>query len=157
MIGLEEISVITWERLYDVANEDREQVKLKEVVLRGFPQSSYDLDEEIRQYHRYKKDLHVAEDMVCYKDRIIIPTELRPQVLETIHAAHQGVSNMMSRAEDTVFWPGINTDIIKTRGGCLTCVRDALSTTSLVLVQFFILSQPLALDVCPGSALTYRG
>jgi hypothetical protein len=33
MLGSEEISVITWERLYEVANEDREQVKLKEVVL----------------------------------------------------------------------------------------------------------------------------
>ena len=90
MMGSEEISFITWERLYEVANEDREQVKLKEVVLRGFPQSSYDVDEEIRHYHRFKNDLHVAEDVVCYKDRIIIPVQLRPHVLDTIHAAHQG-------------------------------------------------------------------
>ena len=127
MTSSEAISVITWERLYEVANKDREQAKLKEVVLRGFPLSSYDLDEEIRHYHRYKKDLHVAEDVVCYKDRIIIPIELRSQILETIHAAHQGVSNMMSRVEETVFWPGINTDIIKTRGACLTCIQDAPS------------------------------
>jgi hypothetical protein len=97
-------------------------VKLKEVVLRGFPQSSYDVDEEIRQYHKFKHDLHMAEELVCYKDRIIIPAKLRPQVLETIHAAHQGVFGMISRVEDTVFWPGICTDIIKTRGGCLTCI-----------------------------------
>ena len=69
----------------------------------------------------------MAEEVVCYKDRIIIPTKLRPQVLETIHAAHQGVSGMISRVEDTVFWPGICTDIIKTRGCCLTCIRDAPS------------------------------
>ena len=48
MTSSEEISVITWERLYEVANKDTEQAKLKEVVLRGFPLSSYDLDEEIR-------------------------------------------------------------------------------------------------------------
>jgi hypothetical protein len=94
MLGSEEISVITWERLYEVANEVREQVKLKEVVLRGFTQSSYDVDEEIRHYHKFK---HVAEEVVCYKDRIIFPAKLRPQVLETIHAAHQGVSGMISR------------------------------------------------------------
>ena len=40
ILGAEEISVITWERLYEVANEDRVLVKLKEVVLREFPQSS---------------------------------------------------------------------------------------------------------------------
>jgi hypothetical protein len=32
ILGSEEISVITWERLYEVANEDRVLVKLKEVV-----------------------------------------------------------------------------------------------------------------------------
>jgi hypothetical protein len=48
-LSSEEISVITWERLYEVANEDRVLVKLNEVVLRGFPQSSYDVDEELRQ------------------------------------------------------------------------------------------------------------
>ena len=31
---------------------------------------------------------------------------------------------MISRIEETVFWPGISTDVIKTRGGCLTCVKD---------------------------------
>ena len=84
ILGSEEISVITWERLYEAANEDRVLVKLKEV-------------------------------------------KLRQQVLETIHAAHQGVSGMISRVEDTVFWPEICTDITKTRGSYLTCVRDAPS------------------------------
>jgi hypothetical protein len=52
---------------------------------------------------------------------------LRPQLLETINAAHQGVSGMISRVEDTVFWHGICANIIKTRGGCLTFIRDAPS------------------------------
>jgi hypothetical protein len=69
----------------------------------------------------------MAEELVCYKDRIIIPVKLRQQVLETIHVVHQGVFGMISRVEDTVFWPGICTDIIKMRGVCLTCVRDAPS------------------------------
>jgi hypothetical protein len=91
-------------------------------VLRGFPQSNYDVDEELKQFH-----LHVAEELVCYKDRIVIPVNPRQQVLETIHTDHQGVSGMISRVEDSVFWPGISTDIIKTRGSSLTCVRDAPS------------------------------
>ena len=66
--------------------------------------------------------MSTEEISVIMWERIIIPVKLRPQVLETIHAAHQGVSGMISRVEDTVFWPGICTEIIKTRGGCLTCV-----------------------------------
>ena len=33
--------------------------------------------------------------------------KVRLEVQETIHAAHQGASGMISRVEDTVFWPGI--------------------------------------------------
>ena len=35
ILSSDEISVITWERLYEVANEDPVLVKLMEVVLRG--------------------------------------------------------------------------------------------------------------------------
>ena len=58
---------------------------------------------------------------------MIVPVKLRMQVLETIHAAHQGVSGMISRVEESVFWPGITTDIIKTRNTCLTCIKEAPS------------------------------
>ena len=74
----------------------------------------------------FKHDLHVV-GVVCYKNRAVIPAALRPQVLETIHTAHQGVSGMISRIEETVFWPGISTDVIKTSGSCLTRVKDAPS------------------------------
>ena len=53
--------------------------------------------------------------------------KVRLEVQETIHAAHQGASGMISRVEDTVFWSGISTDILKTRGSCLTSVKDAPS------------------------------
>ena len=121
------VKVITWERFYELVQEDPVLVKLMEVVLRGFPQSSHDVDEDLRQYHKFRHDLHVAGGVVCYKDRAIIPAALRPELLKTVHAAHQGVSGMISRIEETVFLLGISTDVLKTRGSCLTCVKDAPS------------------------------
>ena len=51
--------------------------------------------------------------VLCYKDRVVIPNKLWSRVLNIIHGVHQGVSGMISRVEDSVFWPGITTDIIK--------------------------------------------
>ena len=84
----DEISAIAWDRLYEAAQEEPLMVKLMEVVLREVPQSSYDVDEELK----YRHELLIAGGVVCYKDIAIIPSRLRPQELETIHAAHQGVS-----------------------------------------------------------------
>ena len=112
------ISVVTWDKLKEVAEEDTVMVKLMDVVMRVFPQSSYDLDKTIKQLHKFRHDLHVADGVVCYKDRIVVPVQLRQQILEAIHAAHQGVTGILGRVEDTVFWPNITNDILGTRGAC---------------------------------------
>ena len=64
----------------------------------------------------------MVSGVLCYRDRIVIPAALRGQVLTGIHAAHQGVSRMAGRIDETVFWPGINPDIVRTRGSCMTCI-----------------------------------
>jgi hypothetical protein len=45
---------------------------------------------------------------------------------------------MAGRIDKTVFWPGINPDIIKMRGGFMTCVRE-------------VPSQPTGFPVSPPS------
>ena len=96
-------SVTSWNRVYEATQEDALMCKLMEKVYRGFPQTSYDLDPDLRPYFKHQHDLHVVNGVVCYKDRVIVPAKLRPQVLEAIHSAHQGVSGMISRVEDTVW------------------------------------------------------
>ena len=64
--------------------------------------------------------LHVVDGVLCYRDRIVIPAALQGQVLAGIHAAHQGVFSMAGRIDETVFWPWINPDILRTRGSCMT-------------------------------------
>ena len=50
-----------------------------------------------------------------YGSRIVIPASLRREVLECLHAAHQGVSGMKARASNSVYWPGIAADIASRR------------------------------------------
>ena len=60
-------------------------------------------------------------------ERIIIPSALRKQILDALHAAHQGIGAMSQRAADSVFWPGISIDITRTREECKDCHRIAKS------------------------------
>ena len=55
------------------------------------------------------------------------PHPLRKAVLSALHAAHQGIGAMTQRATDSVFWPGISTDIMRTREECEHCHRIAKS------------------------------
>ena len=57
----------------------------------------------------------------------MIPHSLRPAVLDSLHAAHQGVSSMQMRAQAIVFWPGMTKDIAERRNHCSDCNRNAPS------------------------------
>ena len=87
----------------------------------GMPDKRDNLHPELRQYHQYRKDLTTYDGVLLYKDRIIVPPLLRDRVLSSLHAAHQGVTQMTSRADTSVFWPGITTDINILRNNCNSC------------------------------------
>ena len=52
-----------------------------------------------------------TEGILTFKGRVVIPREQRGQVLEDLHTAHQGVTNMLARATFLVWWPGLTSDI----------------------------------------------
>ena len=86
-----------------------------------------DLHPDIRPYHRYAAHLYEVDDVIMINQRIVIPTSLRKQLLQSLHAAHQGVSAMCQRASDSIFWPGISVDITRIRNECEQCHRIAKS------------------------------
>ena len=55
--------------------------------------------------------LHEVDGVACYKGRLIIPTILRKVILEAIHAAHQGVSGINRRVDNSFYWQDITKDI----------------------------------------------
>ena len=57
----------------------------------------------------------------------VIPPCLRDRVLQSLHSAHQGVSQMCARAEGSFFWPGMTPAITELRARCSACNRMAPS------------------------------
>jgi hypothetical protein len=63
--------------------------------------------QELGGYRRVKLSLCVAEGVVLYRDMIVMPRSLQREVLATLHSGHQGVSSMLGRAGQSVWWPGM--------------------------------------------------
>ena len=86
---------------------------------------------EIQPYARYWGELFVHDGVVLMGNRIAIPQSLQQRVLRSLHSAHQGVTQMYARAEISVFWPGLHTDLEKIRADCVTCRVNAPSNPKL--------------------------
>ena len=152
------VQMITWSQLQEATKGDMVLTKLMEEIQRGIPDSSNDMLKELRDYHRYRHGLVVVDGVVTYKRRLVIPERLRSRVLETLHAAHQGVSGMINRAEQSIFWPSITTDIERVRAMCRTCVRNSPSQPAGKPVRPPSPSYPfqmLATDYCHLNGVNY--
>ena len=86
-----------------------------------------------------------------YENRTIIPPSLRKEVCDHLHGAHQCVSKMTGRAQESLFWPGITGDIAKARMECRSCNEYAPTQPPMPAASPTIVQSPfqaVASDFC---------
>ena len=129
--SLHAAKTVNWEHVQTATSSDDTMQILLSTIEDGIPEQKHKMPPTIREYHQYRNDLYSVDGVIIYKDRIVIPPSLRSSCLTSLHAAHQGTSSMISRAETSIFWPGITNDIHATRANCPHCNRMAPSQAAL--------------------------
>ena len=62
------------------------------------------------------------QDGVLYRgERVVIPTSLRREMKEKVHAGHLGINSCLRRARDLVYWPGMSSEIRQFVEMCGVC------------------------------------
>ena len=72
-------------------------------TLTGWPDYEKDVPESLKVFFSVQRILSVSNGLLAYTDRIVIPTRLRPDILEKIHTCHQGVTKCLERAKVSVW------------------------------------------------------
>ena len=85
-----------------------------------------------RSYNNVLDKISVVNQMLVYSyhlntPRMIIPKQLRTQVIRNLHAANQGATSMLARARTSVYWPGMDKDISDHIASCQSCREIAPS------------------------------
>ena len=86
----------------------------------GWPDRWTDVSELARPYWNFRDKLSVLDGVLLKGNCIIVPKSMRTDVLNHIHEEHMGVSKCRLRAQTSVYWPGINSEIEDIVGLCET-------------------------------------
>ncbi|XP_071500939.1 plexin-A4-like [Diadema antillarum] len=121
------VKSVTWDAVRLAMTSDPSMSLLLEAIEQGFPENRNDLPPDPRQFHQFRDSLSHFDGVALYRDRVVIPPSLRGRVLQALHAAHQGITQMCSRAESSIFWPGMTPAITEMRTWCSSCNRMAPS------------------------------
>ena len=73
---------------------------------------------EFKEYLPVRGELSAIGKLVLRGTRIVIPKQLRCQVLELAHEGHPGIVAMKQRLRTKVWWPGIDKEVER---ACKTC------------------------------------
>ena len=139
---------ITWDLVKQTTSNDGDSQDLIHFILSGFPTHKSALPANISGFWNQREHLHIIDTVVMIGERIVIPKPLRPEIIQSLHSAHQGVTAMSDRARSAVYWPGITHDIELIHASCFECNRIAPSQSKLPPVEPHIPTTPLEAIAC---------
>ena len=89
----------------------------------GWPETKHKASEIGKLYWPLRGEITINKGLLMKADRLFIPTEMRADILNKIHGAHQGITKCKLRARESVWWLGINSDIEKEVKACDICAK----------------------------------
>ena len=165
-----EFRAITWDMVKQETKCDQSLCNLSTLINSSFPDDKSDMPPELLPYWSVRNNLYLVDGVILMNDqilmppalredttkslanntgsRILIPPQLRPEILQSLHSAHQGVGSMNERAKAGVYWPGITKDIEMTRASCTSCNRIMPSQARTPPLEPWIPSTPFEAIAC---------
>ena len=100
---------------------------LTKTVHEGWPQSKKDSPKQLLDFWSFRQGISEEDGLLYKNQRLIVPHSERLETLKVLHLGHQAGDKMQLRALETVYWPGINKDILKQYQSCKTCIKNSKS------------------------------
>src|SRR5215813_7097800 len=93
------------EELQKATSEDSEILFVMKYIRNGWPTKSKHLLNTLKPYWDKRSELHFYKGLLFLGNKLVIPKQMRQEVLEKLHVAHQGITSCQRKARKTVYWP----------------------------------------------------
>ena len=123
---------------------------LRTTILTGWPNVKDNAPLNVRDFWNIREELTIQNGIIYKGHRVVVPKQMRPEILGRIHFSHLGAESCLRKARDIVYWPHMNTDIKEEVGKCAVCNEFADSQQKEPLMTHEIPSRPwskLGIDI----------
>ena len=77
----------------------------------------------VLKYWPERGNLSIHDDLLLRGNQLVVPTNLRADIIRYLHDGHQGINKTRQNASHSVWWPGISRDIEKVVRNCPRCEK----------------------------------
>ena len=90
-------------------------------VAHGWPSDKSLVPTALRHYYLLRDELAVYHGVLYKSHKVLIPVKLQSTMLKKLHHGHQGGENMICRAREVMYWPGMQAAILQESAKCSLC------------------------------------
>ena len=101
--------------------QDEQLTRFKGYISTGFLCDKKNLLTDLHEVWSHKKMPSIKSGLITCGNRIIVPREIKTEMLQYIHEGHQGKERCLLRARDIVFWPKMTYDVQQPIEKCMIC------------------------------------
>lgn len=113
---IQEAAAVDIEEVIQATALDPEMQKLRVCIAND----SWDRG-DLKQYGPFRHEYTYVNSLILRGSKLVIPTSLRPRMLQLAHEGHPGQSLMKRRLRERCWWPGIDQAAIDTCEACEGC------------------------------------
>lgn len=107
--------------------------RIKQYIKNGWPDHKKKVPTDLKQFWSIRNYIFLHENILFYNKRLIIPDTVKQEFMEFLHKSHQRVVSTKLLAQETVYWPGLITDLENFIRSYLTCQKHAKINTRELL------------------------
>ena len=78
---------------------------------------------DLKKYWHVRTELTVAQNLLLFRQRIVVSESLRQETLSKIHSGHQGILRCRLLVSNSVLWPGVSGEVEKHVQSCSECLK----------------------------------
>jgi hypothetical protein len=92
-----------------------------------YQDTSINLLRHLQQFFQNRDELIHHNGLIFKEQRIVIPENLRGDIIQRLHHSHCGMEATLRLAQETVYWPNITDHIRNKIGNCHICISNSVS------------------------------
>ena len=100
-----QLETVHLDQLMAASQQDPVLSSLRRQVPRRWPTRRRNCPDELQAFHHCREELTLVRNLVVRRQRVFVPTVLRPRMVALAHEGHQGVMRSKQRARELLWWP----------------------------------------------------
>ena len=113
-----------------------------DTILKGWAEDRSKISPQLTPYYSMRDELSIYDGLVFKGERLVVPQGLRAEMKKDIRASHAGAEGCLKRARESVYWPGMNSELKHWISTCEPCRLFEVSHGKEILMSHDIPKRP---------------